>query len=49
MRGRFAAITAALAVMLATPAAAQQSWSLAIHGGAGVITRGSLKPEQEAG
>jgi beta-aspartyl-peptidase (threonine type) len=40
---------AALA-LLATPAAAQEPprWSFAIHGGAGVIERDSLTPEQDA-
>ncbi len=36
--------------LLALPAAAQEraDWSLAIHGGAGVIERGQLSPEQDA-
>ncbi|TAJ66363.1 isoaspartyl peptidase/L-asparaginase [Brevundimonas sp.] len=40
----------ALAALFATPAAAQDapSWSFAIHGGAGVIERDSLTPEQDA-
>ena len=40
---------AALA-LFATPAAAQEPprWSFAIHGGAGVIERDSLSPEQDA-
>jgi beta-aspartyl-peptidase (threonine type) len=36
------------APMAAQPSAGAQRWSLAIHGGAGVIERGDLKPEQEA-
>ncbi|MBU1346515.1 MAG: isoaspartyl peptidase/L-asparaginase [Alphaproteobacteria bacterium] len=42
------ALIAALA--LATPASAQDrpQWSFAIHGGAGVIERASLSPEQDA-
>ena len=41
---------AALSVVFALPAAAQEraEWSLAIHGGAGVIERGQLTPEQDA-
>ncbi|MBX9803259.1 MAG: isoaspartyl peptidase/L-asparaginase [Caulobacteraceae bacterium] len=44
----FAAL--ALAALLAAPAAAQEAprWSFAIHGGAGVIERASLTPEQDA-
>lgn len=44
----FAAL--AFAALLATPAAAQEAprWSFAIHGGAGVIERDSLTPEQDA-
>jgi beta-aspartyl-peptidase (threonine type) len=36
--------------LLALPAAAQEraEWSLAVHGGAGVIERGQLSPEQDA-
>ena len=36
--------------LLAAPAAAQDApqWSFAIHGGAGVIERDSLTPEQDA-
>ncbi|MDP2117146.1 MAG: isoaspartyl peptidase/L-asparaginase, partial [Brevundimonas sp.] len=43
----FAAVALAL---LASPAAAQEAprWSFAIHGGAGVIERDSLTPEQDA-
>ena len=40
-----------LVLALAYPVAAQEAgktWSLAIHGGAGVIERGSLTPEREA-
>src|SRR5690606_12179528 len=41
---------AAAFALLATPAAAQDAprWSFAIHGGAGVIERDSLTPEQDA-
>lgn len=41
---------AAILCFLATPAAAQEAptWSFAIHGGAGVIERASLTPEQDA-
>jgi beta-aspartyl-peptidase (threonine type) len=44
----FAAL--ALAALFASPAAAQDAprWSFAIHGGAGVIERASLTPEQDA-
>lgn len=42
--------TAALLSVLCAPAWAQETpgWSLAIHGGAGVIERDSLSPEQDA-
>ena len=42
--------TAALLSALCAPAWAQEAprWSLAIHGGAGVIERDSLTPEQDA-
>ena len=44
-----AATLALSALALASPALAQDGgWSLAIHGGAGVIERGSLTPEQDA-
>ena len=45
-----AAVALALLSLLATPAAAQEAprWSFAIHGGAGVIERASLTPEQDA-
>jgi beta-aspartyl-peptidase (threonine type) len=45
----FAALVAVLA-LIAAPAAAQEAprWSFAIHGGAGVIERDSLTPEQDA-
>ena len=38
------------ALLMSVPVAAQESprWTLVIHGGAGVIERGKLKPEQEA-
>ncbi|WAC59543.1 isoaspartyl peptidase/L-asparaginase family protein [Brevundimonas sp. SL130] len=47
------AVLAALAALAAAPATAQTPtdaprWSLAIHGGAGVIERASLTPEQDA-
>lgn len=46
------ALAAAVFALIATPVAAQQEdsprWSLAIHGGAGVIERDSLTPEQDA-
>ena len=44
-------LTAAAALaLLATPAFAQDApkWSLAIHGGAGVIERAELSPERDA-
>lgn len=43
-------ITAAALALLAAPAVAQEAprWSLAIHGGAGVIERASLTPELDA-
>jgi len=42
--------TLALLALFATPAASQEAprWSFAIHGGAGVIERASLTPEQDA-
>jgi len=42
--------TFALLALMATPAAAQEGprWSFAVHGGAGVIERASLTPEQDA-
>lgn len=40
--------TAAVVALLAAPAHAAETWSLAIHGGAGVIERGDLSPEKEA-
>jgi len=45
-----AGFTAALIALFASPAAAQDApgWSFAIHGGAGVIERDSLTPEQDA-
>ena len=48
------ALTAAALALFAAPAAAQETdqdparWSFAIHGGAGVIERDSLTPEQDA-
>lgn len=51
MNRRFAALQAALTLaFFAAPAAAQEAprWSFAIHGGAGVIERASLTPEQDA-
>lgn len=46
----FLPAAAALLSALCTPAWSQDAprWSLAIHGGAGVIERGSLTPEQDA-
>jgi len=46
---RLLPLTAVLA-LLAAPAAARETprWSFAIHGGAGVIERDSLSPEQDA-
>ena len=43
-------LAALVLACLATPAAAQETptWSFAIHGGAGVIERSSLTPEQDA-
>ena len=48
-RSRLIPAAAALA-LFAAPAAAQEAprWSFAIHGGAGVIERASLTPEQDA-
>lgn len=49
MKTWLAAVATALTVTLASPVLAQDGgWSLAIHGGAGVIERGSLTPEQDA-
>ena len=50
MKTWLAAVATALIVTLASPVLAQDGgrWSLAIHGGAGVIERGSLTPEQDA-
>ncbi len=44
------AVVCLLAAACAAPAAAQDrpAWSLALHGGAGVIERGQLTPEQDA-
>ena len=49
LRSRLILAAAALA-LFAAPAAAQDAprWSFAIHGGAGVIERASLTPEQDA-
>jgi beta-aspartyl-peptidase (threonine type) len=49
-RPRLTLAAVALAALLAAPAAAQEAprWSFAIHGGAGVIERASLTPEQDA-
>jgi beta-aspartyl-peptidase (threonine type) len=43
-------LSALAALALSAPAAAQETprWSFAIHGGAGVIERASLSPEQDA-
>jgi len=45
-----ARLTLAAALLLAAPAAARErpAWALAIHGGAGVIERQNLSPEQDA-
>ncbi|WP_298743662.1 isoaspartyl peptidase/L-asparaginase family protein [uncultured Brevundimonas sp.] len=50
MKQFWPALAAALALAAAAPAAAQEParWSFAIHGGAGVIERDSLTPEQDA-
>lgn len=50
MRERTMNIGIALTLMLASPAIAQEppAWSLAIHGGAGVIERTDLTPDQDA-
>ncbi len=47
---RFAALFAASLAILAAPAAAHEKggWSLAIHGGAGTLTRAAMTPEREA-
>lgn len=49
-RTRLTLAALALAALFASPAAAQEAprWSFAIHGGAGVIERASLTPEQDA-
>ena len=50
MKALRTALLAAALALLASPVAAQDAptWSLAIHGGAGVIERDSLTPEQDA-
>lgn len=50
MREHTMNIAAALLLLVASPAIAQEPvrWSLAIHGGAGVIERAGLTPEQDA-
>jgi beta-aspartyl-peptidase (threonine type) len=50
MKAQRTALLAAALALLASPASAQDAptWSLAIHGGAGVIERDSLTPEQDA-
>ena len=40
-------LLAALAMTAAPATAAEKKWSLVVHGGAGVIERGRIKPEQE--
>ena len=40
-------LAAVLVVSMAGAAAAKPKWALVVHGGAGVIERGRLKPEQE--
>ena len=45
------ALIATVLSLIACPAAAQEAdgrWTIAIHGGAGVIERGQLTPEREA-
>lgn len=50
MKAHRTALLAAALALLASPVIAQDAptWSLAIHGGAGVIERDSLTPEQDA-
>lgn len=51
MKHAVVGISALIAAALALPAAAQEAearWSFAIHGGAGVIERADLSPEQDA-
>ena len=50
MRERIMNIAAVLLLLVASPAIAQEPprWSLAIHGGAGVIERAGMTPEQDA-
>ena len=50
MKAHRTALLAAALALLASPVVAQDAptWSLAIHGGAGVIERDSLTPEQDA-
>lgn len=50
MKAYHTALLAVATALLASPAVAQTppAWSLAIHGGAGVIERDSLTPEQDA-
>ena len=44
---KFIAAAALVASLAAAPAAFAGDWSLAIHGGAGVINRGDLSPEKD--
>ena len=48
MRVLAAALAVAIVSLGATAAAARPGWALVIHGGAGVIDRKDLNPEQEA-
>jgi len=44
----FAALVAVLTMTMGTAAEAAPKWAIVVHGGAGVIERSDLKPEQEA-
>ena len=47
MRRRTICALLASGLLVSGPAIAKTSWALAVHGGAGVIERGELSPEQE--